>query len=192
MKKRVLIGMGILILALAACSGGAPAGDQAEAPVVTTDTVDQNIPATDPIELPQATSAPEMTEAPAGQSATQAPAATEPAAGSASGASTTCELTLEEEQALTTTGETFYTATCVACHGAQGEGQGSFPSLAGNVEVTADDPSELIAILKDPQIHPFASAVTDEQVAAVVTYIRGAFGNQAAAVCADQVTTSAQ
>lgn len=92
-------------------------------------------------------------------------------------------------------------ATCAACHGQNGEGGPIAPPLAGSNWV-AGPVSNLIRIqlrgLQGP-IHvsgkeynfpaPMAalSYQTDEQIAAVLTYVRNSFGNKASAVKPDQV-----
>lgn len=92
-------------------------------------------------------------------------------------------------------------ATCGACHGLNGEGGPIGPPLAGS-DWVAGPISNLIRIqlrgLQGP-IHvagkeynfpaPMAalSYQTDEQIAAVLTYVRNSFGNKASAVKPDQV-----
>ena len=133
-----------------------------------------------------------MTEAPtATTEVTEAPAATaamtESASTTQSAGAVTCSLTTEQEQALATAGKDVFTATCVACHGAEGQGQGNFPALAGNTDIQSADPSQLIQTLTNPQIHPFADQLNNQQVAGVLSYVRSAFGNTAAAICLEQV-----
>lgn len=98
-------------------------------------------------------------------------------------------------------GSRIYEDRCADCHGKQGEGvSGAYPPLAGNPSVTLDSPSNAIrAVLSggfapgsraNPRPYgmpPFAPFLGDEDVAAVVTHIRSAWGNAAAPVAARDV-----
>ncbi len=98
-------------------------------------------------------------------------------------------------------GASVYVDNCSACHRTDGQGyKRVFPALAGNPVVQTEDPSSLInLVLKGgtlPPTHrapsyftmpPFGWRLNDEQVAAVVTFIRSSWGNQGAAVTAEQV-----
>lgn len=90
---------------------------------------------------------------------------------------------------------------CAACHGQNGEGTALAPPLAG-ADWVAGPVENLIRIqlrgLQGPitvsgKSYQFPigmaplSYQTDEQIAAVLTYVRNSFGNQASAVTADQV-----
>jgi mono/diheme cytochrome c family protein/glucose/arabinose dehydrogenase len=92
------------------------------------------------------------------------------------------------EQRRFTAGQTVYTARCQACHLPTGLGQaGVAPTLAGSPDVTGPS-SRLARILLNGKEGPvglmpaFAAVLTDEQAAAVLTYIRRAWGNQASPV----------
>ena len=99
------------------------------------------------------------------------------------------------------TGEKIYADRCASCHGKQGEGKAdAYPALAGNRAVLLPQPHNVIkAILYggfapstagNPMPHgmpPFGWALKDEEVAAVATYIRQSWGQQAAPVSALQV-----
>lgn len=91
-------------------------------------------------------------------------------------------------------------ATCAACHQAEGQGiPGAFPPLAESEWVNG--PVEnLIRIqlrgLTGPitvkgveynSVMPAQAQQSDEQIAAVLTYIRSSFGNDSGPVTADQV-----
>jgi mono/diheme cytochrome c family protein len=102
-----------------------------------------------------------------------------------------------------TAGQAIYKDNCAACHTDAGTGAaGLFPRLAGSPAVQSDDPTTLIrAVLfgsqaaatpeapTGPAMPSFAWRLSNAQAAAVVTYIRNAWGNAAAAVSADQVRT---
>ena len=94
-----------------------------------------------------------------------------------------------------------YRQHCADCHGERGEGvAGAYPALAGNRRVTAASPQNLIAVVlaggfgpataAHPRPHgmpPFSHVLDDEGVAAVVSHIRGAWGNAASPVGLTQV-----
>ena len=93
-------------------------------------------------------------------------------------------------------GREVYRQQCVQCHGEQGEGRrGSFPSLVGNRAVMLANTTNLVrvvlhggylpATLGNPRPHgmpPFMQSLQDEEIAAVLSYIRNAWGNQASGV----------
>jgi mono/diheme cytochrome c family protein len=96
-------------------------------------------------------------------------------------------------------GRALFKAKCVACHGANGEGIAIFPPLAGSEWVNG--PAEnLIKI----QLHGLAgpievkgklyngmmpnnAAMSDQEIADVLTYVRSSMGNKADAITADMV-----
>lgn len=77
-------------------------------------------------------------------------------------------------------GEALYADICQGCHMAEGVGAvgaGAYPALAGNPKLaTARYPLFLI-IHGSKGMPPFGKLLTDQQVAAVVNYIRTHFGN---------------
>ncbi len=90
-------------------------------------------------------------------------------------------------------GERLYQGRCLACHQADGKGRpGQFPPLAGS-EWVLGPPATLARIVLhglqgkinvngetyNGQMPGMASQLTDAQIAAVLTYIRQAWGNQA-------------
>jgi mono/diheme cytochrome c family protein len=98
-------------------------------------------------------------------------------------------------------GEAIYVDTCSACHTRSGDGiEHIFPRLAGSAVVKQDDPTTLIRIIligvqgagtdvapTSPAMPSFGYRLDDNQVAAVVTYIRNSWGNAASVVDADAV-----
>ncbi len=90
-------------------------------------------------------------------------------------------------------GAKLYETHCVQCHGAQGEGvNGAYPPLANNRAVTLADTSNLVQMLLfggyapatagNPRpfgMPPFVLKLNDKETAAVLTYIRNAWGNTA-------------
>ncbi|HMS05123.1 MAG TPA: c-type cytochrome [Burkholderiaceae bacterium] len=94
-------------------------------------------------------------------------------------------------------GETLYADHCADCHGKQGEGQANrYPRLAaGNRAVAQANPVNLVQIVlfggyapvtKDnPRPHgmpPFVQTLSDADLAATLSFVRGAWGNRAGAV----------
>jgi mono/diheme cytochrome c family protein len=103
-------------------------------------------------------------------------------------------------------GRAVYGKTCVACHQANGQGApGTFPPLAGSDWVNEQQPGRIIRIVLQGfsgpglKIHgqPFNTGsamvpwngLSDDDVAAVITYVRGnkEWGNNAAPVTMEQV-----
>src|SRR5690606_37350208 len=95
---------------------------------------------------------------------------------------------------------------CVTCHQANGKGlPGAFPPLAGS-EWVHGDPARIIKIVLkgmmgpvkvgnqefNSVMTPLESLLTDEEIAAVVTYVRNEWENQGSAVTAEQVATIRQ
>lgn len=99
-------------------------------------------------------------------------------------------------------GEALYRKHCSDCHGTQGEGvPGAYPALAGNRDVNAHVPHNLIYTVlhggfapvteRNPRpfgMPPFVLALSDAQVARVLSYVRQSWGNQASVVEEAQVT----
>lgn len=98
-------------------------------------------------------------------------------------------------------GRKVYVAQCAMCHGTEGRGQPpAYPLLANNQSITMESPVNAIRMVlnggyppgtrKNPRPHgmpPFAHILNDEEVAAVTTYIRVAWGNSGTPVNAKQV-----
>lgn len=103
--------------------------------------------------------------------------------------------------ALAASGRAVYAAQCASCHGDDGRGRGTdYPALAGNPALTVNDPVNAVLLVlyggsppttslnpRPYSMPPFAHTLTDAEIAAVVTHIRGAWGNRGAAVSPDQV-----
>lgn len=104
-------------------------------------------------------------------------------------------------QAADPAGEGLFVANCSACHQRNGQGiPQAFPALAGDALVQ-DDPRRLAAVLLNGRggMPAFKTQLTDEQAAAVASYVRGAWGNHAepvpasliAAACTEAVVSAA-
>jgi cytochrome c6 len=87
-------------------------------------------------------------------------------------------------------GKAVYQKNCAACHQATGKGiPGAFPALAGNtfVQGPARDPASVL--LKGRGGMPdFSQSLNDDDIAAVLTYARSSWGNQAPGLSAGDVT----
>ena len=93
-------------------------------------------------------------------------------------------------------GRAVYDKRCADCHGDDGRGvAGIYPALAGNRAVTMDSAANVIVAIAsggyppatpgNPRpfgMPPFGHDISTEDLAAVATYIRGSWGNEAAPV----------
>jgi len=86
-------------------------------------------------------------------------------------------------------GASLYLDHCAACHQAGGRGMpGVFPPLAGNGVVLAADPSNILKVVlegvpmqgKYTPMPPFASQLSNQQIADLANYVRSSWGNAAA------------
>ena len=98
-------------------------------------------------------------------------------------------------------GGAIYRDVCSGCHAIDGKGVPElFPALASSSSVRSDDPTSLIRVIlrgarsvatstepTAPGMPAFGWQLDDEQLAAVVTYIRNSWGSSAPAVSADTV-----
>jgi mono/diheme cytochrome c family protein len=104
------------------------------------------------------------------------------------------------QPAVMETGRKVYAAQCAVCHGDEGKGHPpAYPPLVGNQSITMSSPVNAIRMVlnggyppgtrKDGRPHgmpPFSHILNDEEVAAVVTYIRVAWGNSGTPVAPAQ------
>ena len=99
-------------------------------------------------------------------------------------------------------GKALFSANCITCHQATGQGvPGQYPPLAGSEVELGDATNHLIAIvlkgLQGPVVvegKPFNNAMqaweaqyTDSQLASILTYVRSDWGNNAPPITADMV-----
>ena len=101
-------------------------------------------------------------------------------------------------------GKRLYDVSCIGCHQANGLGiAGQFPPLAGSDWVNAEGPNRIIRIVLNGLQGPvningtvfngpvpmsnFGALLSDNDVAAILTYIRSEWGNAASAVTEAQV-----
>jgi mono/diheme cytochrome c family protein len=102
----------------------------------------------------------------------------------------------EKNPASASDGAVIYMANCSSCHQIKGEGvPGAFPPLSGNPVVTGN-PAAVITIVKNglegrvdvngraySGIMPhWKGLLSDEQIAAVITYVRTSWKNRASGV----------
>jgi len=94
-------------------------------------------------------------------------------------------------------GQQLYGLYCSACHGVDGQGAtgGMFPPLAGSPWVAGDPdravkialkglvgPIDVLDKVYNLEMPPQGAVLPDDQIAAILTYVRTAWGNQSAAV----------
>lgn len=98
-------------------------------------------------------------------------------------------------------GKAIYDSKCAACHQATGQGlTGAFPPLAGNKDVTGDPKKAISAVIKgmngpltvggntyNGAMPAWKGQLSNAEIAAVLTYVRSAWGNKASAVTEKQV-----
>jgi len=84
-------------------------------------------------------------------------------------------------------GANVYGSSCAACHQANGEGTGPFPALKGSPLATADSAAGHIDIVvngskTNPLMAAYGAQLNDLDLAAVITYERNSWGNEASIV----------
>ncbi|WP_246591301.1 c-type cytochrome [Aminobacter anthyllidis] len=78
------------------------------------------------------------------------------------------------------TGQELYANVCQACHMDQGQGAvgaGKYPALAKNENLEAGGYPVYVILHGQKGMPPVGSMMSDDQVAAVVNYVRTNFGN---------------
>jgi mono/diheme cytochrome c family protein len=113
---------------------------------------------------------------------------------------------VESDKQRLAQGQALYIDQCAGCHMAQGEGQpGGFPPLKGNAVVQARDPETLVHVILEG-VHTVATRekptglampafdwkLSDEQAAALASWLRATWGNEGDAVTAAQVHDARQ
>lgn len=190
MKRQTTAALLASLFALAACSGSEPAAEQ---PAKATQSAESQAPA----DAASAASAPTQAsvanqasaQAAGGEAASEAQplAGTEPAVAALS----------QEEQIKS--GKAVYDGNCMACHGAEGKGvEGTFPPLEKSDYFAKDSTKLVHAVVKGVTgaikvngkdyngVMP-AVALSDQDVANVVTYVLNSFGNSGGQVTAAEV-----
>ena len=112
----------------------------------------------------------------------------------------TSNIPAPEGSLLMSLGQTVYQAQCAVCHAPDGRGMPpDYPPLAGNPSIQMESAVNPIRMVLNggfppgtngnPEPYgmpPFAQRLSDDEVAAVVTYIRAAWGNRGSAISATQ------
>jgi mono/diheme cytochrome c family protein len=83
-----------------------------------------------------------------------------------------------------------YVRDCARCHMTDGRGvRGVYPNLAGNPILTLESPEAAIETVVDGRdaMPAFGGVMPAQRIAAVITYVRHAWGNDASPVTAAQV-----
>ncbi len=110
------------------------------------------------------------------------------------------ELTLAQK------GEKVFKQNCVACHGAGGAGQpGVFPTLHGTTWVVGSEkrlagillhglqgPIDVNGTIYNGAMPAWGAQLSDEQIAAVTTYIRSSWGNNAPEITPEKIAAARQ
>lgn len=124
-----------------------------------------------------------------------------PPTDSSAGAPSAASATPAARSSLTQAGAKLYEQHCASCHGAQGQGvAGAYPALAGNRAVTMPHTQNLLQVMlhggfgpatagrpRPYGMPPFTLTLNDTEIAAVLSYIRTAWGHQAPEVTPLQV-----
>ena len=98
-------------------------------------------------------------------------------------------------------GKAIFASKCAACHQATGAGSGPYPPLAGNGNVTSADTANAILSVLNGRSGPmlvngktysgtmpaWKDQLSNDDIAAVLTYIRSAWTNKAAVVTPEQI-----
>jgi cbb3-type cytochrome c oxidase subunit III len=100
-------------------------------------------------------------------------------------------------------GKAIFSLNCAVCHQASGKGGGPYPPLAGNPAVNQADSAGVIQIVLNGRTGPITvngtqyggnmpswRELSNAEIAAVLTYVRTAWGNSAPAVSEDQVAAA--
>lgn len=93
-------------------------------------------------------------------------------------------LVLSAGPALAADGQHLFLENCSACHQVTGKGvPGSFPALAGSKVAQGDVKEPVVRVLNGRGGMPsFAQDLSDLEISSILTYVRSAWGNKAAAV----------
>jgi mono/diheme cytochrome c family protein len=117
------------------------------------------------------------------------------------GAKPAPQLATKDTERMLEQGGRLYEKHCVECHGADGAGKPpAYPRLAGNNGIVASAVNPIRMVLNggfppstagNPRPYgmpPYGPMMNDDEVAAVVTYIRASWGNQGVAVRPGEVS----
>lgn len=137
-------------------------------------------------------------------SASTTSSAADQSAAPAASAAAPAASTVAAAPAANAAGAKVYNVNCSSCHQTNGQGSpGAFPPLAGNPVVTGD-PAKVVHIVKfgltgavsvngksfNGTMPPWGTSLSNDQIAAAITYIRSSWGNSASAVTAADVAAA--
>jgi cbb3-type cytochrome c oxidase subunit III len=105
---------------------------------------------------------------------------------------------------VASSGADLFVAKCATCHQANGQGTAAIPPLAGNADVIASDAKSIIATVVNGRSGPLTvggttyngkmptwkGQLSNADIAAVLTYVRGAWENKAAGITEQQVAAA--
>jgi cytochrome c6 len=95
-----------------------------------------------------------------------------------------------QEAEMKVDGKALFLKNCSACHQIDGRGvPDAFPALVANpfLQGNVDDVASLLLTGRNGMPN-FSKRLTDRDLAAIVSYVRGAWGNQGSGITADRVT----
>ena len=86
-------------------------------------------------------------------------------------------------------GEQLFLSNCAECHQVDGQGlENIYPALAGSEVVTGSGLDvALVLIIGRGEMPSFDGALSHEEMAAVINYVRNAWGNEGEPVTADAI-----
>jgi len=94
----------------------------------------------------------------------------------------------ETEAKPASDGKAVYAANCAACHQPEGTGlPPTFPALAGSAVVNGEPEAAITQVLKGKNAMPPLAYLSDEDIAAVVSYVHTSWGNTGEPVTPEQV-----
>jgi mono/diheme cytochrome c family protein len=130
-----------------------------------------------------------VTDAPSAEATPSPPATEVEGTPSAPAQNAPIQAAPSDGQALIDQGERLYAINCASCHQLNGQGTNVYPALNNNQELTSEDPTQAIQIVLygRGQMPAFADILSAEEVAAVLSYERNAWDNNASIVTVEQV-----
>ncbi|MEZ4711780.1 MAG: cytochrome P460 family protein [Caldilineaceae bacterium] len=96
---------------------------------------------------------------------------------------------------LISMGEEEFSEYCAACHQTDGQGVSNvYPALTRNGFVVTDDPTNVLRVIFTGRagMPHFRDALSAQEMAAIVSYIRNGWGNEASTVTVEEVRTIEQ
>ena len=98
------------------------------------------------------------------------------------------QISQDEYTALMTKGQEIFTNICSVCHGSEGQGKIG-PALAGNTHLNHYEfiVNRVLNGFEEHGMPSFKSQFTDQQIAAVATYVRNSWSNNYGAVTPEEV-----